>query len=64
MFSTAANVQGKTQNRMKFEQLEMRTLISHNKELIRGKIFEEQEVVGNECGFGCGMWDLLGVFLH
>ena len=38
VFSTAENVQSKTQNRMAFEHLEMRTLISHNKDLIRNNI--------------------------
>ena len=38
VFSTAANVQGKTQNRMAFEHVEKRTLIAHNKELLREKI--------------------------
>jgi len=37
-FSTAENVQSKTQNRMAFEHLEMQTLISHNKDLIRNNI--------------------------
>ena len=38
VFSTAANVQEKTQNRMAFEHLEKRTLIAHNKQLLRDKI--------------------------
>ena len=38
VFSTAENVQSKMQNRMAFEHLEMRTLISHNKDLIRNNI--------------------------
>ena len=38
VFSTAANVPEKTQNRMAFEHLEKRTLIAHNKQLLRDKI--------------------------
>jgi hypothetical protein len=38
VFSTAANVMSKAQNKMKFEHLEMRTLLVQNKHLIRQQI--------------------------
>lgn len=38
VFSTAKNAQEKNQGRMKFDHLEKRTLLSHNKELIRKKV--------------------------
>ena len=38
VYSTVANVQVKTQNRMAFEHLEKRTLIAHTKQLLRDKI--------------------------
>jgi hypothetical protein len=38
VFSTSANVQEKTQNRMAFEHVEKWTLIAHNKELLWEKI--------------------------
>ena len=38
VFSTAAYAQSKTQGRMKVDHLEKRTLISHNKDLIRDGI--------------------------
>ena len=38
VFSTAANVMAKGQNRMQFDHLEMRTLLAQNKDLIRAGI--------------------------
>ena len=38
VFSTASKVQGVVQNRMTFDHLEKRTLLAHNKELIRNNV--------------------------
>ena len=40
VFSTAKRAMGKDQEQMDFEMLQMRTLLCHNKELIRGGILK------------------------